>query len=128
MDLDFAAGIVRMLLKSKSRYSIMDALNNVQRLDASYWKAIVSNGIPHLEVLGGPSEVYPPEAANADATLKQAKIAAAMSRAQLSKARSAFGATPNDAQRAQLHALEAAAEQAQQRLDALLAGPGHVSA
>lgn len=67
MDLDFAAGIVRMLLKSKSRYSIMDALNNVQRLDASYWKAIVSNGIPHLEVLGGPSEVYPPEAANADA-------------------------------------------------------------
>lgn len=68
------------------------------------------------------------KAANADATLKQAKIAAAMSRAQLSKARSAFGATPNDAQRAQLHALEAAAEQAQQRLDALLAGPGHVSA
>ncbi|MGH9593517.1 MAG: AAA family ATPase, partial [Bryobacteraceae bacterium] len=77
MDLDFAAGIVRMLLKSKSRYSVMDALNNVQRLDTSYWKAIVSNGIPRLEVLGGPAEVYPPEAANTDAIRQVVRFARA---------------------------------------------------
>jgi len=68
------------------------------------------------------------KAASNDAALKQAKIAAAMSRAQLGKARSAFGATPNEVQLAQLHALEKAAEHAQQHLDALLAGPDHASA
>lgn len=62
---------------------------------------------------------------NDDAALKQAKIAAAMSRAQLSKARSAFGATPSEDQRAQLQTLQTAADQAQQHLDALQAGPEH---
>ncbi|MDZ3995787.1 Ion-translocating oxidoreductase complex subunit B [Pseudomonas sp. Teo4] len=65
------------------------------------------------------------KAASDDAALKQAKIAAAMSRAQLSKARSAFGATPNDAQRVQLQTLQSAVEQAQQHLAALQAGPEH---
>ncbi|MBF8741565.1 RnfABCDGE type electron transport complex subunit B [Pseudomonas guariconensis] len=68
------------------------------------------------------------KAASSDAALKQAKIAAAMSRAQLSKARSAFGNAPSEAQLEQLRHLEEAAEQAQRRLDALLAEPGHASA
>ena len=68
------------------------------------------------------------KAATSDATLKQAKIAAAMSRAQLSKARSAFGNSPSEAQLTQLRALAEAAEQAQRRLDALQAEPGHASA
>ncbi|HVT95620.1 MAG TPA: response regulator [Bryobacteraceae bacterium] len=75
MDLDLAAGIVRMLVKSKGRYSVMDALNNVQRLDPTYWKAIVANGIPNLEVLGGPAEVYPVEAANPDAIRQVVRFA-----------------------------------------------------
>lgn len=68
------------------------------------------------------------QASNNDAALKQAKIAAAMSRAQLSKARTALGATPSDDQLAQLQTLQAAADQAQQHLDALQAGPGNGSA
>ncbi|TFF35302.1 RnfABCDGE type electron transport complex subunit B [Pseudomonas sp. RIT623] len=56
-----------------------------------------------------------------DTALKQAKVAAAMSRAQLSKARSALGAAPEAQQLAQLQALEASAEQARQHLEALQA-------
>jgi pilus assembly protein CpaE len=61
MDLDLSAGIVRLLMKSKSRYSVMDALNNVHRLDVSYWKALVTNGRPDLEVIGAPKDGYPRE-------------------------------------------------------------------
>jgi pilus assembly protein CpaE len=54
-DLDVNAGMVAFLMKSKSPYSITDALNNVHRLDASYWNALVSNGIPGLEVISAPT-------------------------------------------------------------------------
>jgi pilus assembly protein CpaE len=67
IDLDVNTGIVRLLLKAKSRYSIVDALNNIQRLDSSYWKAIVSNGTARLEVVAGPAEASVPEALNATA-------------------------------------------------------------
>ncbi len=56
-DLDVNAGMVGFLMKSASPYSITDALNNVHRLDASYWKALVSNGIPGLEVISAPTAV-----------------------------------------------------------------------
>ncbi|AOE84171.1 electron transport complex subunit RsxB [Pseudomonas sp. TCU-HL1] len=52
-----------------------------------------------------------------EATLKQAKIAAAMSRAQLARSEKAFGESPTDDQQAQLAELRAAVDQAQQRLD-----------
>ncbi|WP_044871700.1 electron transport complex subunit RsxB [Pseudomonas sp. LFM046] len=58
-----------------------------------------------------------------EAALKQAKIAAAMSRAQLSKAEKAFGDAPTAEQQAQLAELRAAVEQAQQRLDAAQGAP-----
>jgi len=56
-DLDVSAGMVGFLMKSTSPYSITDALNNVHRLDDSYWKALVSNGIPGLEVIAAPTAV-----------------------------------------------------------------------
>jgi pilus assembly protein CpaE len=56
-DLDVNSGMVGFLMKSSSPYSITDALNNVHRLDASYWKALVSNGIPGLEVIAAPTAV-----------------------------------------------------------------------
>jgi pilus assembly protein CpaE len=56
-DLDINAGMVGFLMKSASPYSITDALNNVHRLDASYWKALISNGIPGLEVISAPTAV-----------------------------------------------------------------------
>ncbi len=53
-DLDLAAGIIRKLMQPRSRYSILDATANIQRLDAAYWKALVSNGAHGLEVIAGP--------------------------------------------------------------------------
>ncbi len=55
-DLDLTAGIIRKLLQPGSRYSIVDATSNVQRLDATYWRALVSNGSHGVEVLAGPVE------------------------------------------------------------------------
>ncbi len=53
-DLDLHSGLVRFLLQAHSRYSVLDALANTDRLDESFWQALVSNGSGHLEVLGAP--------------------------------------------------------------------------
>ncbi len=54
MDLDLDAGLVGFITKTKSVYSILDAVNNLHRLDISYWKALVSNGIPGVEIVASP--------------------------------------------------------------------------
>ncbi|MFB3826739.1 MAG: AAA family ATPase [Bryobacteraceae bacterium] len=54
-DLDIDAGMIAFLMKAKSPYSILDAVNNLHRLDASYWKALVANGIPNVEIIPAPS-------------------------------------------------------------------------
>jgi pilus assembly protein CpaE len=46
-------------MNTKSTYSVTDALNNVARLDQSYWQALVSNGTPNLEILSGPGRPKP---------------------------------------------------------------------
>ena len=56
-DMDFDAGMVHFLMKTKSTYSVQDAFNNLHRLDMSYWKAIISNGTPRLEVITAPNAV-----------------------------------------------------------------------
>jgi len=53
-DLDLDAGMVGFITKSKSMYSILDAVNNLHRLDIHYWKALVSNGIPGVEIISSP--------------------------------------------------------------------------
>jgi len=53
-DLDLDAGLVGFLMKSKSRYSILDAMSNTHRLDPSYWRALISNGTPRLQVIRAP--------------------------------------------------------------------------
>ena len=53
-DLDLDAGMVAFITKTKSVYSILDAVNNLHRLDISYWKALVSNGIPGVEIVSSP--------------------------------------------------------------------------
>ncbi len=50
-DLDLDAGMVGFITKTKAVYSIQDAFNNLHRLDISYWKALVSNGIPGVEIV-----------------------------------------------------------------------------
>jgi pilus assembly protein CpaE len=53
-DLDFDSGMVAFLLKTGGKYSLGDAIWNTQRLDENYWKALVTNGIPGLEVIAAP--------------------------------------------------------------------------
>jgi pilus assembly protein CpaE len=54
-DLDLSAGVIGFLTNTKTRYTILDAVHNIHRLDLSYWKALVSNGSPRLEVITAPS-------------------------------------------------------------------------
>jgi pilus assembly protein CpaE len=54
-DLDLDAGLIGFLTKAKPGYSILDAVNNLHRMDVSYWKALVSNGIPGVEVIAAPA-------------------------------------------------------------------------
>jgi pilus assembly protein CpaE len=53
-DLDMDAGMVSFITKTKATYSILDAVNNIHRLDLHYWKALVSNGIPGVEIVSAP--------------------------------------------------------------------------
>ncbi len=53
-DLDLDAGMVGFITKTKAVYSIQDAVNNLHRLDIHYWKALVSNGIPGVEIMAAP--------------------------------------------------------------------------
>jgi pilus assembly protein CpaE len=53
-DLDLQSGMIGFLMKAKSQYSVADAAANLQRLDPSYWRAIVSNGFPGLEIVTAP--------------------------------------------------------------------------
>jgi pilus assembly protein CpaE len=54
-DFDLQTGLIGFLAKAKSSYSLADAVNNLQRLDESYWRALISNGIPNLEIISAPS-------------------------------------------------------------------------
>ena len=53
-DLDLDAGMVGFITKTQSVYSILDAITNLHRLDIHYWKALVSNGIPGVEIVASP--------------------------------------------------------------------------
>jgi pilus assembly protein CpaE len=58
-DLDLDAGLIGFLTKTKGGYSVLDAINNLHRLDANYWKALVSNGIPGVEIIPAPGAATP---------------------------------------------------------------------
>ncbi|MFN7996690.1 MAG: AAA family ATPase [Bryobacteraceae bacterium] len=59
LDLDLQAGIIGFLMKVKSPYSMLDAVQNLHRLDISYWNALVSNEWPGLEIIPAPSGFMP---------------------------------------------------------------------
>jgi pilus assembly protein CpaE len=56
-DCDFDAGLLRFLMKSKSAYSVRDALDNLRRMDSSLWKALVSSPADNLDVITAPDEL-----------------------------------------------------------------------
>jgi pilus assembly protein CpaE len=53
-DFDLDTGIVGFLMKAKTPYTLLDAVQNIHRLDLSYWKALISNGQAKLEVIPAP--------------------------------------------------------------------------
>ncbi len=53
-DLDLGSGMVRFFMHAKTRYSVVDAMRNVDKLDPNYWQGLVSNGHPGLEILSAP--------------------------------------------------------------------------
>ena len=55
VDLDLQTALLGFLMKTKSPYSVLDAASNVHRLDENYWKRLVSNGVPGLEVMSAPA-------------------------------------------------------------------------
>lgn len=54
-DVDMQAGMIGFLLKTNSDYSVADAVNNLQRMDLSYWRGLVTNGTPNLEIITAPT-------------------------------------------------------------------------
>lgn len=56
-DLDFEAGLLRFILKTKPRYSLRDALDNMHRMDSSYWDALVTKQGNQLEFIAAPDEL-----------------------------------------------------------------------
>lgn len=55
-DLDLESGLVGFLMKTATRFSVLDAAKNLDRLDHSYWKGLVSDRLPCLDVIPAPSQ------------------------------------------------------------------------
>ncbi len=56
-DFDFDAGMLRFLMKTKSTYSVRDAIENLRRMDLSLWKGLVSSHGDRLDVIPAPEEI-----------------------------------------------------------------------
>jgi pilus assembly protein CpaE len=54
-DLDLESGLVGFLMKTSTPFSVLDAAKNLDKLDPSYWKGLVSDTMSHLDVLPAPS-------------------------------------------------------------------------
>ena len=54
-DFDLISGIVGFLMKTPSSYSVLDAIKNLSRLDASLWKALIVDRRPGLSVMPAPA-------------------------------------------------------------------------
>src|ERR1043166_3836589 len=54
-DLDLESGLISFLMKATAPYSMLDAIHNLHRLDPSFWKGLVSNGRPGIEIVGSAS-------------------------------------------------------------------------
>jgi len=64
-DLDANSGLISFLMGIDPDYSLLDAVNNVERLDRSCWEAIVAHGAGGLDIIASPGmlsdEELPPE-------------------------------------------------------------------
>jgi pilus assembly protein CpaE len=69
-DLDLQSGVVGFLMKVKSPYSVLDAVQNLYRLDVSYWNALVSAEWPGLDIVAAPAEYLPKDPVAAESLAK----------------------------------------------------------
>ena len=53
-DLDFVSGMVGFLMKTETSYSVLDAVQNLSRLDESLWKALISEQKQGLSIIPAP--------------------------------------------------------------------------
>jgi pilus assembly protein CpaE len=56
-DFDFDAGLLRFIMKSRSTWSVRDALDNMHRMDSNYWKKLISTHGEFLDILPAPDEL-----------------------------------------------------------------------
>jgi pilus assembly protein CpaE len=69
-DLDMSAGTVGFIMNAERRYHIGEAFSNTNRLDASFWGALVSNR-SGLDIVAAPQPgLKPPPAAGITETLR----------------------------------------------------------
>ncbi len=69
-DLDLQSGIVGFLMKVKSPYSVLDAIQNLHRLDVSYWNALVSSEWQGLEIIAAPTGYLPKDTVTGESLAK----------------------------------------------------------
>lgn len=53
-DMDVVSGMVGFAMKAKTTYSVLDAVQNITRLDESLWKALIVEYKPGFDVLPAP--------------------------------------------------------------------------
>ncbi|MEQ1885485.1 MAG: hypothetical protein ABL967_10525 [Bryobacteraceae bacterium] len=51
-DLDLESGLISVLMGVPAAYSMIDVVQNLDRLDANFWKGITAEGRPGVDVLG----------------------------------------------------------------------------
>ncbi|HEX4168222.1 MAG TPA: AAA family ATPase [Bryobacteraceae bacterium] len=57
VDLDLASGMVGFAMKVQTSYSVIDAVQNLSRLDESLWKALIVEAKPGLDIVPAPSTI-----------------------------------------------------------------------
>ncbi|RPI09572.1 MAG: response regulator, partial [Acidobacteriales bacterium] len=56
-DLDFDCGVLGFLMEVESKYSLMDALQNADHLEADIWRSLISSKTRGLDIITAPSQV-----------------------------------------------------------------------
>ncbi len=54
-DMDLVSGMVGFAMKAKTSYSVLDAIQNIARLDESLWKALIVEYKPGFDVIPAPN-------------------------------------------------------------------------
>jgi pilus assembly protein CpaE len=67
-DFDFEAGILRFIMKSRSAWSVRDALDNMHRMDSNYWKKLVAPFDSKLDIIPAPDDLAARRSAGAQET------------------------------------------------------------